>query len=64
MLFFDINLQIYITVIVTDMGVYNDVSELLPKKDGQLKTSQFLQEIVGVLIDYVHKENDSNSKVI
>ncbi|KAK2164503.1 hypothetical protein NP493_1413g00006 [Ridgeia piscesae] len=38
--------------------------ELLPQKDGCKKTSRFLQEVVDVLIDYVHKSNDRSTKVL
>lgn len=43
--------------------VWIDIPELLPNQHGQAKTSDFLQEVVDIMIDYIRKNNDRTSKV-
>ena len=38
-------------------------TELLPKQSGYVKTSEFLPEVVDILLDYVRKSNDRSCKV-
>lgn len=43
------------------------ILELLPKdttKQGQKRTSQFILDVVDILIDYIRKSNDRSTKVL
>ncbi len=40
------------------------LADLLPKKGGHVATSQFLTEVVDILLDYIRKSNDRSCKVL